>query len=140
MKRLFSLLLPLLAVLSVLCATACSSAPKLPDVADKVGAASRLVVPMSRDALTLLQAERERLVAASLLTGDAAAQVEAGLRAADDVLQRVERREKVTREELLKAIDSAALVNELLVAAGAKPPPLVASAIDVARRVVGDSE
>lgn len=40
--------------------TGCSSAPRLPDVADKVGAASKLVVPMSRDALTFLQAERDR--------------------------------------------------------------------------------
>jgi hypothetical protein len=119
---------------------ACSSSPRLPDVADKIGAASKLVVPMSRDALTLLGAERDRLVAANLLTGDAAAQVDAGLRTADATLVRVEKGEKVTREDLLKAIDSAALVNDLLIAAGAKPPPIVASAIEVARRVVDESE
>lgn len=119
---------------------ACANPPKLTDVADKAGAASKLVVPMSRDALNFLRAERDRMVEAKLLTDVAAANVDAALLKADEVLKRVEAGEKVTREELLKAIDAASLVNELLVAAGAKPPPLVASAIDVARRVVSESE
>jgi hypothetical protein len=118
----------------------CSSTPRLSRVADDVGTASKLVLPMSRDAFTLLQAERDRLVAANLLTGDGVIQVDKGLTEADAVLKRAERGEKVTREELLKAIDAATLVNEMLVAVGGKPPAIVASAIDLARRVVGERE
>ncbi len=120
--------------------TGCSGAPKLPDVADKVGAASRLVVPMSRDALTLIQVERDRLVAEKLLTGDTLVQFDAALAKTNGVLQRVERSEKVTRAELLDAIDTATWLNNTIVGLGGKPPPLVASAIDVARRVVGEAE
>jgi hypothetical protein len=118
--------------------TGCSSG--LPAVASKVGKASKVVVPMSKDALKLLRLERDRLVAEKLLTGTAAADVDAALLKAETVLGRVERKEKVTREELLKAIEAATLVNDLLIAAGGKPPPLVASAIDVARRVVDEAE
>lgn len=137
-----ALRLLLLAVVVLAALPACSS-PQLPTT-DRVLSArdkTELAVTLAGQALPLVSAEVHRLIAAGTLTPEQADKAKAALVRADSVLAQAEawsagQADAPGREEVLAALDAAALAVSIARAGGGKVPALVDRAIELARLVV----
>jgi len=133
-------LLPL--VLGLLALTACSSA-QLPTTNQILSARDKteLAVTLAGQALPVVQAEVDRLIAAGVLPPDKADQAKAALVKADTVLAIAEawlagKGDAPGRDEVLAALDAAELAVSLSRAGGGKLPAIVDQAIRLARTVI----
>jgi hypothetical protein len=135
--------------------TACSSLPtekqladakaKIDEAKDKAEAVAKKfelakakAVKTSRDALAFLTNSRALLVALGTLPPDVAAKSGDVLTRASAVLDRIERGEAVAKEEIATLLDEVAATAGDLRKYGGKVDPIVDSALDLARVVVGD--
>jgi hypothetical protein len=121
---------------------ACSST-QLPAASQVLSARDKteLAVTLAGQALPVVQAEVDRLIAAGMLTPADADKVKSALVKADTVLVIAEawlagKGDAPGRDEVLAALDAAELAVSLTRAGGGKLPAIVDKAIELARLVV----